>query len=416
MPGLLGVFARQTDTASEIHHSFYRVIWENASPLGRLGLIGKAVLWPVTVLADSCFFTLRNGRIVADRCGKSVWRQFVEQIDLGLRHAMHPRAYYAFELFNPTNHAQANGYLQRYETKDSLYLYLKSAWRVPTTPANNKLDFEQYLLDHRLPTVRTIAAFEKGERSDSPEPMILPQADLFLKPKNGRGGEKCMRFNFTDTGWQAVDSKKILSASELIAYLKSFSRRTPCLLQRCYRPHRDLADLAGTTLATVRVLSMTDVNHDVHVMYAAFRMPRQHDAVVDNFHAGGIAASVDFATGCLGAATDLGLSQSLGWVDRHPSSNGIIRGRVLPYWKETIDLVRRAHNRAFKDRIMIGWDIAITDDGPIIVEGNAGPDLDIIQRVGQIPLGSDLFGQIIVDHLRGAERQTSHHDIPKKAA
>jgi hypothetical protein len=416
MPGLLGAFARQTDTASEIHQSFYRLIWENTSPLGRVGLLCKAAWWPVTVLADSSYYTFRNARIVADRHGKPVWRQFAEQLALGLRQGIHPRVYYAFELFKPAHLQQVNGYLQRYETKDSLYLYLKSAWRVPTTPLNDKFEFEKYLRDYNLPTVHAIAAFINGKRIDSSDPLVLPHADLFLKPMNGRGGEKCMRFNFIGTGWRATGSRKELSQADLVAHIISFSRRTPCILQHCYRPHRELVDLAGMTLATIRVLSMTDVNGDVHVMYAAFRMPRRHNAVVDNFHAGGIAAAVDFATGRLGAATDLGLSQSLGWVDRHPSSNAPIRGRVLPYWKEAIDLVRRAHSRAFKDRIMIGWDIAITDDGPIIVEGNAGPDLDIIQRVGQIPLGSDQFGELIMGHLRGAALQSSQQGHTSKAA
>lgn len=415
-PGLLGAFSRQKDVASEIHQSFYRVTWDNASRMGRAALILKACLWPVTVLIDATFFTFRNGRVVADRHHKPVWRQFVEQVRLGLRQAIHPRVYYAFELFLPEHQKQVNGYLQRYETKDSLYLYLKSAWRKPTTPANDKLEFEEYLLAHKLPTVRTLAAFSGGMRTDSPDELILPETDLFMKPTNGRGGEKCMRFNFTGGSWQATGSKKILSAAELIAHLKSFSRRTPCLIQTCYRTHRSLRELAGTTLATIRVLSMTDVNGDVHVMYAAFRMPRSHNAVVDNFHAGGIAAAVDFATGQLGSATDLGLSQSLGWVDRHPTSNAIIRGRVLPYWQEAVELVKRAHTKAFRDRIMIGWDIAITDEGPIIVEGNAGPDLDIIQRVGRVALGSHDFGQIIVDHLRGAERRKSDQGVTRQAA
>jgi hypothetical protein len=273
------------------------------------------------------------------------------------------------------------------------------------------------LLANKLPTVRTLASFANGERTDTSDALLLPEADLFMKPVNGRGGEKCMRFNFiSGEGWQPTGSKKILSEAALIDHLKAFSRRTPCILQKCYRTHHSLRDLAGTTLATIRVLSMTDVTGDVHVMYAAFRMPRSHNAVVDNFHAGGIAAAVDFATGQLGPATDLGLSQALGWVDRHPASGAMIRGRVLPYWQEAVELVRRAHSKAFRDRIMIGWDIAITDKGPIIVEGNAGPDLDIIQRVGRVALGSHDFGQIIVDHLRGAERRQSDHAAIKQAA
>ena len=57
-------------------------------------------------------------------------------------------------------------------------------------------------------------------------------------------------------------------------------------------------------------------------------------------------------------------------------SGGTIAGRKLLYWSETIDLVQRAH-AAFPDRVIIGWDVAILADGPCLVEGNGGPDLDI---------------------------------------
>ncbi|MET1028099.1 MAG: sugar-transfer associated ATP-grasp domain-containing protein [Dongiaceae bacterium] len=128
-------------------------------------------------------------------------------------------------------------------------------------------------------------------------------------------------------------------------------------------------------------------------------MPRHHDAVVDNFHAGGIAAAVDLKTGRLGSATDLGNDQAFGWVDAHPANGAPIQGRILPHWQDALALVRAAHGRAFSDRAMLGWDIAITDKGPMIVEGNGGPDLDIIQCVCGIPVGYDRFGELMVEHL-----------------
>jgi hypothetical protein len=129
--------------------------------------------------------------------------------------------------------------------------------------------------------------------------------------------------------------------------------------------------------------------------------------VVDNFHAGGILAKVDLRTGVLGRATDgaMALGPGTGWCERHPQTGGQILGRRLPFWPEVLDLARRAHATAFSDHVLIGWDIAILDDGPRLVEGNKGPDLDLVQRSHGEPLGNARFGQLLAYNLRrGLER------------
>jgi glutathione synthase/RimK-type ligase-like ATP-grasp enzyme len=108
---------------------------------------------------------------------------------------------------------------------------------------------------------------------------------------------------------------------------------------------------------------------------------------------------VDIATGRLGRASDLGMDASLGWFSAHPDTGAIIEGRVLPSWEEAKRLAIKAH-RAFADRTVVGWDIAILDDGPILIEGNGNPDLDIIQRFMRVGLRGHRFGQLVAYHLR----------------
>jgi hypothetical protein len=122
---------------------------------------------------------------------------------------------------------------------------------------------------------------------------------------------------------------------------------------------------------------------------------------VDNFHAGGIAANVDLATGMLGRATDIGLTPDIGWLDRHPDAGGVITGRVLPFWSEVLALARRAHS-VFNQRLVAGWDIAILSEGPVLVEGNVAPDTDMHQRVSGKPLGTGAFGILFAAHLQRA--------------
>jgi hypothetical protein len=132
---------------------------------------------------------------------------------------------------------------------------------------------------------------------------------------------------------------------------------------------------------------------------ALFRMAVGDNRQVDNFHAGGIAAPIDVASGRLGAATDWGLRPRHGWKSHHPDTGGPIEGRILPLWAETRALAERAH-AAFADRHIVGWDMAILEDGPAIVEANGGPDTDMHQRVSREPLGNQRFGELMAFHLR----------------
>jgi hypothetical protein len=72
----------------------------------------------------------------------------------------------------------------------------------------------------------------------------------------------------------------------------------------------------------------------------------------------------------------------------------------VPQWAEACDLARRAH-RAFDDRVVIGWDIGLTADGPVVVEGNSRPDVDILQRMARGGLAEGRLGQLLLHHVSG---------------
>jgi hypothetical protein len=128
-------------------------------------------------------------------------------------------------------------------------------------------------------------------------------------------------------------------------------------------------------------------------------MPQKRGVAVDNIHAGGIAAPIDLKTGRLGRATDLGQRVTSRWHEQHPETGAPILGREMPHWQASLDLVRRAHE-AFGDRVVVGWDIAILDDGPCLVEGNGRPDVDLMQRPHGVGLGNSRYGELIAYHVK----------------
>jgi hypothetical protein len=144
---------------------------------------------------------------------------------------------------------------------------------------------------------------------------------------------------------------------------------------------------------------MIDETGEPELVAAVFRMSFGANRTVDNIHAGGLACKVSLEEGRLGIASNLGSDSRLGWTSENPTTHARIEGTRLPYWEEVKELSVQAH-RLFADRLLIGWDIAIADDGPIMIEGNRGPDMDLMQRFMETGFCDHRLGELIAWHLR----------------
>ena len=126
-------------------------------------------------------------------------------------------------------------------------------------------------------------------------------------------------------------------------------------------------------------------------------MPRA-DKVADNLNRGGIASIIDLASGELGPAQAFDVSEVMRGIvyDRHPQTGQPIAGRRLPRWEDVIALGVKAHEQ-FEGFHSIGWDIAITSDGPLLIEGNHDWGVRFIQYQGPTPLGRTRFPEDLRD-------------------
>lgn len=137
-----------------------------------------------------------------------------------------------------------------------------------------------------------------------------------------------------------------------------------------------MAEINPGSVNTIRVNSVIDTHGNVEVFSAVLRAGARADVVVDNSHSGGIAYPIDIPTGIVYA---VGLNFKNEKFVVHPSTGKIVLGFKVPLWNECLEMVRRAAKK-FPQARFIGWDVAITEMRPVLIEANFGPGGDLYQR------------------------------------
>ena len=137
-----------------------------------------------------------------------------------------------------------------------------------------------------------------------------------------------------------------------------------------------MAALHPASLNTVRICTLK-LKDRVVVFRPVLRMGRGN-SVVDNAAQGGIIVAVDAATGiCL----EKGVDESGNRYLRHNDTNVVLPGFQIPKWDEAVAMVTElAH--VVEGNKYIGWDMALTDNGWVMVEGNPRGQL-LIQIASQ---------------------------------
>jgi hypothetical protein len=359
------------------------------------------LIWPAGLIGAAGWFALKNGAVVRDRCGKSRRRQFVEQIRAYFSGGILPPWYYMFELYD--ERTDCRSYLNRFEAKQGYYPIIRKL-RGEISALNDKIAFAEVCRAHQLRTIRVLATASAG-RATLVDGEHLPPSDLFVKPAEGRGGKGTERWDYKGQG-RYQNGGEPLDEAAFLDRLGRSSHAASLIVQPRLTNCAELHDINNDALSTLRIVTCLDEEDRPQVVAGVIRMAIGDNHKVDNFHAGGIAAAVDLPTGKMSSASDLGMDSRMGWVDRHPDTGARIRGRIVPEWQDACALARSAHG-AFPERAVIGWDIAPTEDGPVIVEGNAAPDFDIVQRMNRSGLAEGRLGELLLHHMK-AGNQAAH--------
>lgn len=248
-----------------------------------------------------------------------------------------------------------------------------------------KFVFSQFMGTYGIPTPRSYGLFD-------PDFGYTPQREPFrtvddlrrvieknnlsefvIKPAGGAKG----------TGITVITGRKgdlFLSGDEreysyadlwklmLDGFNKGLPHHRDCILmQERIRQHPALEAIHPGCTNTIRLMTFVTQAGEIEIIGRIIKFGRGK-TMVDNVDKGAMMAAIS-SSGLIGPLVKYS-PERLEYIDRHPDTNAQIAGLQLPFFTEAMALAREAQLRLPQLR-SLGFDIAITPTGPVIIEGNA---------------------------------------------
>ncbi|MEQ8387939.1 MAG: sugar-transfer associated ATP-grasp domain-containing protein [Alphaproteobacteria bacterium] len=250
---------------------------------------------------------------------------------------------------------------------------------------------------------RTLAVIDKSARSYPDTEKLSTTAalrDFFTTPgilpvfgKENRGICSFGAFLATDADGQAVHLKGH-GPIDYKTFLERFVGETPYLLQESETNHPFFAPVTDA-LATIRLCVLAK-DGAIGIPFAVLKLPAR-DNIADSFwRPGNLACALDPETGDILTVRS---KDAFGTTDHpaHPETGTPLLGRTVPEWPRVLELAR-ACAPVFAPLRYQSMDIAVTGNGPVLIEINTGGGFDL----PQLASGRGFLTEAVADFFRAS--------------
>ena len=185
---------------------------------------------------------------------------------------------------------------------------------------------------------------------------------IFVKPVDSFGGIGVEKFDFSDGTDPEKCYESLISNGQMI-------------VEEQIKQHHEMDRMYSGSVNTIRIVTLL-VNGESRHVYSIFRVG-SGNGVTDNATSGGIYTWVD-GDGTLHLPM---YHEKTGiYYDAHPVSGTVIEGFKVPMYEEAVQFCLDAAKEE-PGLGYIGWDVAVTEDGPVMVEANILPGNDMAQNI-----------------------------------
>lgn len=212
---------------------------------------------------------------------------------------------------------------------------------------------------------------------------------VFAKSNSGMGSFGAFMISGVD------GDRVLLEQSEPMTFDELFQQRIgsrPFLLQTFIQNDPVIAAFSKY-LATVRVVNMVKPDR-VWTPFALLKIPSEQSVADNYWRSGNLLANLDVETGKIRRVVR-GKGVALEELTEHPGTGQRLIGVTLPHWRQLRDL-NEACARLFAPLRYHSLDVALTPEGPVIVEVNIGGSF-VLPQIGS---GTGLLSDEVLDFFR----------------
>ncbi len=325
------------------------------------------------LIKHKSFFDRKNLTYYPERSQKSGLRILFDQINHILKYGFTNDEYYYYGL--DVKGSNCNDFIYEVWSLDNLVYYQNNhPYGIKVTPDHDysyngclrdKWVFALLMNEFGIPTPKTIGLIKNGQftrpggAAQAIDTIVEQNLDAMVKPIEVNGGEGIFHLIIKD-GVLSIAGQNVT-----INQFKEKVKNGVYIIQSYIdNQHEDMKKLFPGAVNTLRITLVQDGKGDSELL-GVMCMMGAHGAECSNWHFGGVCANVKLD----GTVDKYGYSMSDKRVERHPDSGLVFEGYKIPFYDEAVALAKRCM-KAFYGLKSIGWDVAITTDGPIVIEGN----------------------------------------------
>lgn len=244
--------------------------------------------------------------------------------------------------------------------------------------ANDKLLTKKSLEGRRLRVPKTYLTISFFYELVELEAALRNYSSFVIKPSSGSGGKGIMVLSgYEDDHWISVSGKRYTfedikkHIADIIFGVYSFSMNDTAIIEERIVQNSTISQLSPHGLADIRMINYRGGNVKAMLRIATIASDGRA-----NLHQGGIGASIDLLSGKTLTARIANED-----ITHHPDTGIALLDVEMPAWQEVLQLCEEVSKAIPLD--YLGIDIALSESGPVILEVNARPGIEIQNVAGE---------------------------------